>query len=103
MLLFDIFKGQAVYRGHLTELLRQVLDFDHVHWRLLIPPAPARFFGGGKTQRGPDGYRDEDNGRNNPENEGGHRERPGLRTDFGENDNTYEDDCNGQPQGDSYG
>jgi len=96
-------EGQAIDRGHLPELFRQIFDFDHVHGRLLIPPAPARFFGGGKAQRGPDGYRDEDNRRNNPENEGGYRERPGLRTGFGENDNTYDDDSYGQPQGDSYG
>jgi hypothetical protein len=41
MLLFAIFKGQAVYRGHLTEPFREVLYFDHVHWRLLIPLKPS--------------------------------------------------------------
>ncbi len=50
-----------------------------------------------KAQCGPDGYRDEENGCNNPENEGGHRERTDLRTDFAENDNPDDDDCNGQP------
>ena len=55
-----------------------------------------------KVQRGPDGYPDEDYAGNDPDNERRYWKRSGLRAGFGENDNTQDDVCHGQPHGDSY-
>ena len=39
---------------------------------------------------------------NDPDNEGRYWKCPGLRIDFGENNNPRDDVCNRQPHGDSY-
>ena len=80
-------KGQAIDRGDLPELLPQVLDFDHIHNDLLLPPV---------SQPGPNHDPNEDDGHHDPENKIGGWEGTCFCADLDECDNARNDDNDGQ-------